>query len=560
MGAIKAMERTLKDADGPMTCAARRLALLVLLVIGFGAHAQPDSSTQPDAQPPSDPYAVAVQRGVATLPLFSNRDWLNSFYAERGFAPAWFVDGQPTSAARGAAVRLAAAAAEGLDPANYPLPQAVLAGGSRLGADETARADVALTDVVFRYAVHLSDGQYVPGQADRQWDIKKQRLDPAAWLQAALAGGDLERAFDALAPEHPVYGDLRRALSDHVALQSRGGWPAFPAQGPRKLEPDDRHPQIIALRDRLKVTDGPIEDTVDPEFYDAGLVEAVKRFQRRHGLNEDGVVGFGTRAALAAPVEDRIEQLRIAMERVRWMPRDLGSTHVLVNVPAYRLWFVKDGATALTMRTIVGQYKRQTPTFSASISYLVLNPKWYVPNRIAVEDLVPKAQEDPEYYQRAGFKVYSKETGEPVDPAEVDWSAYGKCREMPFRLVQNSGNNNALGNIKFMFQNPYGVYLHDTSKPSLFVKDRRAFSSGCIRVEQPLELASGILSEFEPVASAEVEGLIARAPTNRHLNLERQVELHVTYITAWADETGAYFYEDIYKRDRMLRQGGLQPR
>jgi len=224
------------------------------------------------------------------------------------------------------------------------------------------------------------------------------------------------------------------------------------------------------------------------------------------------------------------------------------------------LWFVKDGEPRLDMRTIVGKYKRQTPTFSASISYLVLNPKWYVPNRIAVEDLVPKAQEDPEYYQRAGFTVYSKETGEPVDPLAVDWTAYGKGREMPFRLVQDSGDNNALGNIKFMFQNPYGVYLHDTSKPSLFAKDGRAFSSGCIRVEQPLELASGILSEYQPVAADEVGTLIARAPTNRHLTLERNVALHVTYLTAWADESGAYFYEDIYRRDRMLRQGGLKPR
>ena len=508
---------------------------------------------------PFDVDAAAVRQRLDVQPLLTSRDWLRRFYAERAYRPVWFSGNRVREAAKRVALRLATASTEGLDARAYPLPRAVIDDAGAASADAMAQAEIAMTDVVLRYARHLRDGQFEPRRVDAKWDIKKEPMDPPAWLAAALSG-DLDAAFDDLPPPHAEYAYLRSALAEHLKLRENGGWPAFPASGPRKFEPGARHAQIALLRERLKATDGPLNETADPEFYDDALVAAVKGFQRRHGLNEDGVVGFGTRAALAAPVEERIAQLAMAMERWRWMPRELGAVHVLVNVPAYRLWLVEEGKVTRTMRTIVGKYDRQTPTFSADISYLVLNPKWYVPNRIAVEDLVPKAQQDPEFYRRGGYTVYDKETGEPVDPLMVDWSAYGKGRPMPFRLVQDAGDSNALGNIKFMFSNPYGVYLHDTSKPSLFRKDRRAFSSGCIRVEAPLDLASVVLSSEQTVPPGEVESMIARAPKNRHLTLQQKIPLHVTYITAWADGAATYFYEDIYKRDKGLLNPALKPR
>ena len=492
--------------------------------------------------------APLIERALADRPAAGG---IRAFYAERAFEPLWFNDGRPLPEAKEVAIRIALAGMQGLDPDDY-LAGLYAGEGPPASPVEVAAAEVDLTETLLRYAADLHGGRFRPASVDRKWHISKPRLEVTRWLAEAAQAGDVGRRLDALAPRHPVYRDLRRALEEHLSIAAAGGWPAFPRNGPRKLEPGDRHEQVSMLRQRLAVTDGAAAEALDPGFYDPDLVAAVKRFQRRHGLNDDGVVGRRTRAALAVPVERRVLQLRAALERWRWMPADLGDSHVLVNVPAYRLWFYEGGEPTLTMRTIVGKYKRQTPTFAASISYFVLRPKWYVPRRIAVQDLLPKAQEDPEYYQKGGYTVFDRETGETVDPATVDWTAYGEGGEFPFRLVQGAGDSNALGDIKFMFENPYGVYLHDTSSPRLFLKDHRTFSSGCIRVEKPLELAAGILSADQPTTPETVSAMISGAPKNRHLTLRREVPLYVIYVTAWADAEQAYFYEDPYRRDKAL--------
>lgn len=512
-----------------------------------------EATTPHESLQPLAADAAALQMLVGEIPFRNGGGMgLRKLYSERGFRPIWLDEGRPNADAETVAVHLAAAQTESLDPIDYALPAVSIKGATSITPVEIAQADLAISEAVLRYATHLRTGRLLPTAMDRKWDIKAPPFDAAEWLSEAATEGRIGSALDGLAPPYPVYADLRRQLARYREFEAAGGWPLFPAEGPRKLEPGDRHPQVVQLRDRLAITDGPIPESVDPELYDESLVEAVKRFQDRHGLNQDGVVGYRTRKALSVPVHLRIAQLGAAMERWRWMPRDLGDAHILVNVPSATLWFAQNNEPVLSMRTIIGKYKRQTPTFASAVSYLVLNPKWYVPNRIAVEDLVPKAQKDPDYYQRAGFSIYDKETGEPVDPSSVDWSEYGKDKAMPFRLVQNAGDQNALGNIKFMFPNPYGVYLHDTSSPRLFQKDTRAFSSGCIRVEKPLELASDILSRQRSVTPDEVSELIAAAPTNRHLTLKETVPLYVVYMTAWADSDKAYFFDDLYKRDEDL--------
>jgi murein L,D-transpeptidase YcbB/YkuD len=506
----------------------------------------------------SSPGGAAAREGDGMAPLIRDAlatraatDGIEAFYADRAFEPVWFREGRPLPEAKEVAIRIALAGMQGLEPGDY-LSGLYAGEGPPASLDETAAAEVDLTETLLRYAADLHHGRFRPASVDRKWHIRKPRLDVTTWLSDAVQARDIGRRLDALAPPHPVYRDLRRSLEEYLSIAAAGGWPAFPRSGPRKLEPGDQHEQVSMLRSRLAVTDGAAAEALDPQRYDPDLVEAVKRFQRRHGLNEDGVVGRRTRAALAVPVGRRILQLRAALERWRWMPADLGTSYVLVNVPAYRLWFYEDGEPTLTMRTIVGKYKRQTPTFAASISYFVMRPKWYVPRRIAVQDLLPKAQDDPEYYRKGGYTVFDRETGETVDPATVDWTAYGDGGEFPFRLVQGAGDSNALGDIKFMFENPYGVYLHDTSSPRLFLKDHRTFSSGCIRVEKPLELAAGILSEDQPTTPETVSAMISRAPKNRYLTLRREVPLYVVYVSAWADAEQAYFYDDPYRRDNTL--------
>lgn len=477
---------------------------------------------------------------------------VRSLYADRGYQPLWLKRGRPSRQARQVIQHIREAASDGLDADDYRLPAVLQGNRPVVPPDQVMKTDAALTKALFDYASSLADGHFGADMVDSKWHIRKKNLDVAAWMSAAVGDSRLGTSLDRLAPEHPVYRHLKRALEEYTKIAADGGWPEFPAKGPRKFEPGARHLQIVQLRQRLAVTDGPLKDALDPEFFDPDLVEAVRRFQRRHGLNDDGVVGWRSRAALNVAVDRRILQLRAALERWRWMPRGLGSSYVLVNVPAYRLWFYENGEPILTMRTIVGKYKRPTPTFSASISYFVLRPKWYVPNSIAVKDLVPKAQEDPEYFLKGGYVIREKETGEAVDPRVVDWSAHGEHKPFPYRLVQGAGGQNALGDIKFMFENPYGVYLHDTSSRRLFAKDNRAFSSGCVRVEKPLELASKILSKGDRTSPEAVKAMIGRSHKNKHLALTHEVPLYVVYLTAWADEENIYFYDDVYRRDPKL--------
>lgn len=480
-------------------------------------------------------------------------DSIREIYSSVAYRPLWYQDGVLTPRARNAIARMELADSDGLNAADYKISALdAHRPNGEIPAWEIPGLDVALTQSLLHFASDLYAGRLSVSRADPKWHIPEAKFDASAWLTTVLTASDIGSALDGLAPTHPVYRNLVKALKDHQMLREAGGWPEFPAKGPRKLEPGKSHEQVALLRERLRVTDGPLASTDDLQFFDADLETAVKSFQRRHGLNDDGVVGRRTRAALRVPIETRIDQILAALERWRWMPRDLGTSYVLVNVPAYRLWYYDNGEPELTMRTIVGKYKRQTPTFAASISYFVLRPKWYVPHKIAVKDLVPKAQEDPEYYQKGGYVIYEKATGLEVDPANVDWSVHGEGKPFPYRLVQGAGASNALGDIKFMFKNPYGVYLHDTSSPRLFTKDSRAFSSGCVRVQQPLELASRILSEADPVTPESVGEMIAGAPKNRHLTLTEQVPLYVVYLTSWADEENAYFYEDVYRRDRKL--------
>lgn len=477
---------------------------------------------------------------------------VRTLYADKGYRPLWLKRGRPSRQARQVIQHIRDAASHGLNADDFALPVELRGKRPVVPPEQVMRTDAALTKVLLGYASSLADGHYRSRRMDPKWHIRKKEFDAAAWLSAVLKDGRLGSSLDRLTPVHPVYSNLKRALEEYRKIDASGGWPGFPAKGPRKFEPGARHRQIVPLRQRLAVTDGAMTETSDPEFYDPELVEAVKRFQRRHGLNDDGVVGWRTRAAMSVPVDRRIVELRAALERWRWMPQELGSSYVLANVPAYRLWFYENAEPTLTMRTIVGKYKRQTPTFSASISYFVLRPKWYVPNSIAVKDLVPKAQEDPEYFLRGGYVIREKETGQTVDPRVVDWSVHGEHKPFPYRLVQGAGGRNALGDIKFMFENPYGVYLHDTSSPRLFAKDTRAFSSGCVRVEKPLELASRILSEGSPTSPESVKGMISRSHKNKHLGLTKKVPLYVIYVTAWADKENVYFYDDVYRRDARL--------
>ena len=312
---------------------------------------------------------------------------------------------------------------------------------------------------------------------------------------------------------------------------------------------------MIGLRNRLFQDDSfrSEESGFDPELFDERVQAAVQDFQRLCGLAPDGKVGEKTIAALNVSTEDRLRQIYLNLERWRWLPQSLGERFVLVNLPAFDLRAVEAGETLLEMRVAVGRPYRRTPVFSDVIRYLVFNPYWEVPTSIAVKDKLPEVRKDPSYLQKQGMKVYRGWGADQaqVDPATIDWTAVSSSR-FPYRLRLDPGPLNALGRVKFMFPNPFSIYLHDTPGRGVFLRADRDVSSGCIRLERPLELAELLLrtnSNWQPGATQD----ILDDYKERTVRLETPWAVHLLHWSAWVDEENRLqLRSDLYDRDEKL--------
>lgn len=518
--------------------------------------AAPRSYQFPDADAPLHPPVASLDNG----PMFdesistalghyqsaSQRESLLQVYEANAGEPLWHHAGGVSEDANTAIEILAGASSHGMNPDEYHVKEILQA---QQEGDLTL-FDLLVTDNVLRYVSHLRDGQYRPRDVDPRWLIENgAREDLVTAMLLAAAEGNVPGFMRAAAPSHSFYNHLRRELGRYSAILDSGGWPQFAAQG-EPLKPGMNGREVVALRARLAATDSADLNVPQPTLFDGDLQLAVQRFQRRHGLNDDGVVGMRTRGALAVPVHGRLRQIIASMERWRWVPSHLGERHIVVNVPAFRLWLRENGEDRLTMRTIVGktQVNQQTPSISTDMKYMVLNPNWIVPNSIVSAEMAPKASRNPGFFASKGYTVMDRE-GNVVDPASINWGQYSRSNRAPYRVVESNGARGALGAVKFIFPNKHGVYLHDTQSRSLFNKDFRAYSHGCVRIEKPAELGSALLGDSDP---QEFSALIASSGKNRHINLEQSLPVYLLYMTAWADEEQIYFYDDLYSRDRQL--------
>jgi L,D-transpeptidase YcbB len=480
---------------------------------------------------------------------------LPEFYLRRIYHPAWSRHGEPLPAARELVAAISEAHLHGFSPEHYHKQQIERLLQQLPDSNAKMRLlvdlDLLLTDAYLLLASHYQSGRINPETIDPEWRARRRNGDPMPVLERALVTGTVAESLRSLLPRPDEYAGLCTALQHYRELLSHGGWPQVPDG--TKLEEGMRGERVTLLRQRLAWEDRLLE--VEGELFDAELVEAVRRFQRRHGLHDDGVVGRHTLVELNVPTAERVRQLEVNLERWRWLPAELGPRYVLVNIASFQLFVVEENETVLDMRVVVGRPYRRTPVFSDRIRYLVLNPDWQVPEVIARKDIVPLVRKDPAYLERMRFAVlqgWGAQTKE-IQPAAIDWRKVNAER-FPYRLRQEPGPNNALGRIKFMFPNSYNVYLHDSPARELFRKDSRSFSSGCIRVEKPLELATYLLGGT-PLSDLAALKSALDAGATLTVQLPTPVPVHLLYWTAWVDGQGVlHFRPDIYGRDRTLRQ------
>jgi murein L,D-transpeptidase YcbB/YkuD len=420
----------------------------------------------------------------------------------------------------------------------------------RRGIDDSERHaeyDILATDALIRLAYNLFFGKADPRELDPDWNTLRQVQgdDPVAFLQNALSSGKVDAALEGLSPQQPYYRNLKSALAVYRGIEARGGWPLVPA-GPT-LKPGMRHARVEVLRQRLAATGDLTAPASDPMLFDGALAEAVTAFQKRHRMTADGAVGPATLAALQVPVQERIDQIRVNLERARWMLHDVPQTFVVVDIAGFEAGYFRAGKLLWRSRVQVGKPYRRTPIFRSNISYLVLNPTWTVPPGIQARDILPAVKRNRGYLAAKNLRVIDRQ-GRTVDPARIDWSRYSG-RSFPYSFRQDPGPDNALGQIKFMFPNPHFVYLHDTPSKDLFERDVRAFSSGCIRVERPLELAELLLNDPDQWSLEKIRSAVDTRKTQT-VTLPAPVPVLLYYWTAQGQADGSvHFKNDVYRRD-----------
>ncbi len=487
---------------------------------------------------------------VRGIPVAST-DILQAFYADRNFQPAW-NDGPKITQFLAAAD---SAGEDGLDADDY-FVDTLRALRERQRSDDApmlaADLDILLTESLIRYGYHQRFGKVNPARVDTNINFRRELLSgqsPAATVQTLIDAPSAVQQLEEWIPRGPVYLGLKKELAEYRAIAAAGGWPIVPA-GPT-LHPDDSDERVTDLRKRLIVTgDLPSDADMESPLFDAGLEQAVIAFQNRHELGADGIVGAQTIMAMNVPAETRVDQLRLSLERIRWISEEVTEKFVVVNIAGFRVFLIEDGEISWVARAQVGKTYRQTPVFRGDIRYLEINPTWTVPPTILRNDILPKLKQDPNYLVEKNISVIDRD-GKKVDPHSIDWNQYS--RGVPYTLRQEPGPGNALGRIKFIFPNEHFVFLHDTPSRSLFERTDRTFSSGCIRVDQPLVLAEKLLDDPEKWNQASLEAVIDGRKTQR-IFLEDTVPVVIIYLTAMLEPVSddVRFMKDVYDRDQPL--------
>ena len=500
------------------------------------------------------------------------KEQLYLFYQKNNFQPAWYSATTvlpPTQSLMG---YLKNAGSEGLNGDAYSLADIDKIQNSLLGTDgeydlpKLMKLDVFTTSMALTYLNHTHTGRIKPNEVDDEENIWVEKYEPADLvdeLYSAVQNNTIDDIIQKAEPQYELYAKLKNAREEYKRIVTEGGWEKINLKEYPKIKIDsteefNHHVLVPTIRNILSKTgdlqlaQNALADT--SQIYDEKLRQAVMNFQERHTLERDGIIGSNLLRELATSAEERLTQIELNMERLRWMRDSLGDNYIVVNVPSYWMRLYDYGKRSFETKVMVGQSFHQTPLFVDTMQYIVLSPKWHVPISIMTDELLPKLRRGGSYFTRNNFSIYQRTSNglREISPNSVNW--YNVKNMGNYSIVQNSGAGNALGRVKFIFPNSNNIYMHDTPSTQ-FDKANRALSHGCIRLFEPEKLANHLLKEKSEVWTKEKIHEAMYSGDTKNVYLDRKWVVHIVYWTTWVDDTGrVHFSKDIYGYDKIQKQ------
>ncbi len=484
---------------------------------------------------------------------------LRRFYNFNRYQLAWSTMDAPNADSKALLNALAEAGEHGLTPDDYRLRklaydvQQVYSRRKRVNLLEVIQLDMDMSMSYLLYAHHLFNGRINPNDLGGTWHNDAKHAELAQYM----SGKSVSQVLSMVQPNVPEYRELQEKLVTYRSIAENGGWPTLPPSS--LLKQGDEGQDVYILRRRLDKT-GDLgrslaKSSGNSYYFDSELAEAVRNFQKRHGIKPDGIVSQETVREMNRPVQERIEQIKVNLERIRWMPRELGSDYVLINVPGFLLSYVRGGRLQEKMKVIVGNSFSATPIVHADMSYIMFSPSWNVPGPVFIRQLMPEVREDPDYLKKNGYELYASVADlgkKTLDPAQVNWDNF--VEDYPhFKVVQKPGPGNEQGRVKFVMPNNYNIFLSDAASPSMFEETKRDFNYRCISVEKPVELAEMLLSSRKWREDDIKKSMSQEVPVKA--SLPRKIPVYITYRTCWVDEEGTLnFRADIYGFDAAQYQ------
>jgi murein L,D-transpeptidase YcbB/YkuD len=519
--------------------------LLFLLVFVVCSCDKESKKKVPTLVPIANPAIIVEGKPVAIdsllLKSFESK-LLTAFYLNSGYKSVW----QSKKNRRNIISQLSKSDEDGLNPTHYDLNKLQKFEKKYVTLKEHERAiyDILLTHSFQKYISHLSNGQIKPKNLYKDWDLKLNAIDINKTIANILKTDSLNHKIEDLKPKHLVYQNLKKALKI-INSFPKDNFTAIEIDN--KIVLNDTNPALISIKKRLIYwKDMNPKDSLS-SIYDLETKRAMKNFQIRHGLAADGVIGKGTVAALNFSKKKRKEQILANLERWKWFPKEMGKEYVIVNIPDYKLVLVENTDTIRTHKVIVGRDKRPTPILSSKLTHVVFNPTWTVPPTILREDVIPSITRNRRYLAQTNIKIFDSKGN------EVSAGNWKLSRAKGYRYVQSPGTFNSLGMVKFVFPNRFSIYLHDTNHRDFFGKQKRSLSSGCVRVENPLELVETLLGEGSNWDLEKITKILQSEKT-KHIKLQNKIDIHILYWTAWSENNQLIFRDDIYNLDGDLYQ------